>query len=82
MKVKDPYYSYDKRVNGMISLSFKHADKSTNQSVGNMKGERLEKELGITALEPKYDTQIAGALGAALFAKALLEKQKKAAGGI
>ena len=42
---------------------------------------RLEKELGITALEPKYDTQIAGALGAALFAKALLEKQKKAAAG-
>jgi bzd-type benzoyl-CoA reductase Q subunit len=42
---------------------------------------RIEKELGITALEPKYDTQIAGALGAALFAKALLEKQNKATGG-
>ena len=37
---------------------------------------RLEQELGIKALEPKYDTQIAGALGGALFAKALVEKGK------
>ncbi|MDH5467092.1 MAG: benzoyl-CoA reductase, bzd-type, subunit Q, partial [Candidatus Aminicenantes bacterium] len=33
-------------------------------------------ELKIKALEPKHDTQIAGALGAALFAKALVEKEK------
>jgi bzd-type benzoyl-CoA reductase Q subunit len=38
---------------------------------------RLEKLLGVKALEPKYDAQIAGALGAALFAKALIEKNKK-----
>lgn len=38
---------------------------------------RIEKKLGIKALEPKYDTQIAGALGAALFAKALIEKANK-----
>ncbi|MBC8277628.1 MAG: benzoyl-CoA reductase, bzd-type, subunit Q [FCB group bacterium] len=38
---------------------------------------RLEKELGVTALQAKYDSQIAGALGAALFAKALLEKSRK-----
>jgi activator of 2-hydroxyglutaryl-CoA dehydratase len=38
---------------------------------------RLEKELKLTALKSKYDTQIAGALGAALFAKALVEKQRK-----
>lgn len=38
---------------------------------------RLEDELGIKALKPKYDTQIAGALGAALFAKAIVEKGKK-----
>jgi bzd-type benzoyl-CoA reductase Q subunit len=38
---------------------------------------RLEKELGVKALKPKHDTQIAGALGAALFAKALVEKAKK-----
>lgn len=38
---------------------------------------RLEKALGVKALKPHHDTQIAGALGAALFAKALLEKVKK-----
>jgi bzd-type benzoyl-CoA reductase Q subunit len=37
---------------------------------------RLEKELGVTALKPKYDTQIAGAIGGALFGKALVEKGK------
>ena len=37
---------------------------------------RLEKELGIKALKPSYDTQIAGAVGAALFAKALAERGK------
>jgi bzd-type benzoyl-CoA reductase Q subunit len=37
---------------------------------------RLLKELGVNALPTKYDPQIAGALGAALFAKALWEKGK------
>ncbi len=37
---------------------------------------RLEKEIGLKPLTPKYDTQIAGALGAALFGKALVEKGK------
>ena len=37
---------------------------------------RVEDEIGIKALEPEYDTQIAGALGAALFGKALLERGK------
>jgi bzd-type benzoyl-CoA reductase Q subunit len=41
---------------------------------------RLEDELGIQILEPRYDTQIAGAVGAALFAKALVEKQRRQAG--
>ncbi len=40
---------------------------------------RLEKELGIKSLASKYDAQIAGALGAALFAKTLLEKEGKKA---
>ncbi len=40
---------------------------------------RLEKELGLESLKSKYDTQIAGGLGAALFAKTLLEKQRKSA---
>jgi bzd-type benzoyl-CoA reductase Q subunit len=37
---------------------------------------RIEAELKIKALEPTYDTQIAGALGAALFARALVEKER------
>jgi len=38
---------------------------------------RLKKELNIETLETEYDSQIAGALGAALFAKAAFEKGKK-----
>ncbi len=38
---------------------------------------RLEKELGIMAMKPNFDTQIAGAVGAALFGKALVEKEGK-----
>jgi bzd-type benzoyl-CoA reductase Q subunit len=38
---------------------------------------RLEKELNLTALKSKYDTQIAGAFGAALLSRALAEKQRK-----
>ena len=41
--------------------------------------ERLEKELGLKSLKTDYDTQIAGALGGALFAKALVEKERKKA---
>jgi len=37
--------------------------------------ERLEKELGISAVRTRFDSQIAGALGAALFAKTLHEKR-------
>ena len=38
---------------------------------------RLQKEIGIETLNTDYDTQIAGALGAALFAKVLTEKARK-----
>ena len=38
---------------------------------------RLEKEIGIKALTTNYDTQIAGAFGAALFGQALCEKSRK-----
>ena len=38
---------------------------------------RLQKEIGIETLNTDYDTQIAGALGAALFAKVLSEKARK-----
>lgn len=36
----------------------------------------LEKRLGFEALKPDFDTQIAGAVGAALYAKALAEKAR------
>ncbi len=38
---------------------------------------RLQKELGIDILETDYDTQIAGAFGAALFGKVLADKARK-----
>jgi bzd-type benzoyl-CoA reductase Q subunit len=38
---------------------------------------RLQKEIGTDILQTQYDTQIAGALGAALFAKVLAEKKGK-----
>ena len=38
---------------------------------------RLTSQMGVEALEPKHDTQIAGALGGALFARALAEKEGK-----
>ena len=38
---------------------------------------RIEKELGVKALKPTLDTQIAGALGGALFARALEQKERK-----
>ncbi len=38
---------------------------------------RIERELAIKALKPTLDTQIAGAIGGALFAKALVEKERK-----
>lgn len=38
---------------------------------------RLEKELGMKALVPDFDTQIAGAVGAALFGQAIIEKGKR-----
>ncbi|MFQ6106120.1 MAG: benzoyl-CoA reductase, bzd-type, subunit Q [Thermoplasmata archaeon] len=37
---------------------------------------RIEKELGVQALQTDYDTQIAGAVGGALFGKTLVEKGK------
>jgi len=38
---------------------------------------RIEKLIGVEALEPKMDTQIAGALGAAIYGRALYKKTKK-----
>jgi bzd-type benzoyl-CoA reductase Q subunit len=41
--------------------------------------ERIEGELGLKSLVTEYDSQIAGALGAALFGQALEKKRRKAA---
>jgi len=38
---------------------------------------RLEQELGLEALKTTYDSQIAGALGAALFGRVLETKRRK-----
>jgi activator of 2-hydroxyglutaryl-CoA dehydratase len=46
------------------------------KNVGVVK--RLENEIGVKALKTTYDTQIAGGLGAALFAQNLLRKQRGA----
>ncbi|MHA1992026.1 MAG: benzoyl-CoA reductase, bzd-type, subunit Q [Candidatus Hodarchaeales archaeon] len=40
---------------------------------------RIEKELKVTAPEPSIDPQLAGAIGGALFGKALVEKSRKKA---
>ena len=40
---------------------------------------RIEDDLGIKALTPDFDTQIAGGLGAALFARDLAAKVRQAA---
>lgn len=42
---------------------------------------RIEKELKVTAPEPSIDPQLAGAIGGALFGKALVEKARKKAKG-
>lgn len=50
-----------------------------SKNIGVVK--RIEKLLGLEALKPgEYDPQTAGALGAALFARALVEKSRKTGG--
>lgn len=46
-----------------------------SKNIGVVK--RIERIIGVEAIKPKIDSQIAGALGAALFAKMLYEKSKK-----
>ncbi|MFQ6015907.1 MAG: benzoyl-CoA reductase, bzd-type, subunit Q [Anaerolineae bacterium] len=48
-----------------------------SKNVGVVK--RLENELGIKALDTEFDPQIAGAIGAALFARALVQKERRSA---
>lgn len=46
-----------------------------SKNIGVVK--RIEDKLGLKALEPKYDPQLAGAIGAALFGRALYIKSRK-----
>jgi len=64
------------RVNELISRVDVVKDFAITGGIAKNEGvvKRLEKEMGIEALSPDFDTQIAGAVGAALFAKALVEK--------
>ena len=48
-----------------------------SKNIGLVK--RVEREIGVKALESRLDPQIAGGIGAALFAKALVEKSRKVA---
>jgi benzoyl-CoA reductase subunit A len=47
--------------------------------IGKNKGivKRIEKLIGVESMEAKMDTQIAGALGAAIYARALYKRKKK-----
>ncbi len=49
-----------------------------SKNIGVVK--RLEDELGINSLATEYDPQIAGAIGAALFAQALMKKERSKGG--
>jgi activator of 2-hydroxyglutaryl-CoA dehydratase len=46
------------------------------RSKGKSAQSALEKLIGITALRPNFDTQIVGAVGAALYARALVMREK------
>jgi bzd-type benzoyl-CoA reductase Q subunit len=67
------------RVVGLLERIGIEEDFAITGGIAKNKGvvSRIEKELSIEALMPEVDTQIAGALGAALFAKALIEKERK-----
>lgn len=70
------------RVNELLQRVGVEKDFAITGGIAKNKGvvTRLERLLGLTALPPKYDTQLAGAVGAALFAKGLAEKERKAKG--
>lgn len=67
------------RVNELVSRAGIVKDFAITGGIAKNEGvvKRLEKETGVEALPHDFDTQIAGAVGAALFAKALVEKGQK-----
>jgi bzd-type benzoyl-CoA reductase Q subunit len=67
------------RVVGLLERLGVEEDFAITGGIGKNTGvvTRIERELGIKALKPSLDTQIAGALGGALFARALEQKARK-----
>ncbi|MDR3561688.1 MAG: benzoyl-CoA reductase, bzd-type, subunit Q [Negativicutes bacterium] len=67
------------RVSAQIKEMGVEEDFVITGGIGKNKGvvQRIETDLGLKALKTSYDYQIAGALGAALFAKVLYEKNPK-----
>ena len=70
------------RINELLQRVGVEKDFAITGGIAKNKGvvTRLEKLLGLKTLTPEYDTQIAGGVGAALFAKGLVEKERKAKG--
>lgn len=66
------------RVSAQIKEMGVEEDFVITGGIGKNKGvvQRVEADLGVKALKTNYDYQIAGALGAALFAKVLYEKNQ------
>ncbi|MBW1711725.1 MAG: benzoyl-CoA reductase, bzd-type, subunit Q [Deltaproteobacteria bacterium] len=67
------------RVVGLLERIGVEPDFGITGGIAKNKGvvNRMAEELKITPLKSKYDSQIAGALGAALFGEALIKKGKK-----
>jgi bzd-type benzoyl-CoA reductase Q subunit len=66
------------RITELLERIGMEEDFAITGGIGKNEGvvKRLQTELKMVALEPKYDTQIAGALGGGLFARALVEKER------
>jgi bzd-type benzoyl-CoA reductase Q subunit len=67
------------RVAGLLERIGVEPDFGITGGIAKNKGvvQRLEQEIGIKSLQSRWDTQIAGAIGAALFAEALIKKGQK-----
>ncbi len=66
------------RVNDLLQRIEVERDFAITGGIAKNKGivKRIERILGVEALEPRIDPQIAGALGAALYAQALYKRKK------
>jgi bzd-type benzoyl-CoA reductase Q subunit len=67
------------RISALIERIGLEKDFGITGGIAKNKGvvKRLEKKIGIETLKPRFDTQIAGAIGAALIGKAILEKERR-----